>query len=106
MRYIIGILAIFIITIIMIIILIFFYKNPLIISDKSGVRNFYKNMKKTSIETFVEMGDIIPKTLYLTYKTIDNIPNKVFDNWSKLNPEYNIEFYDDSRAVLFLLEIF
>ena len=31
------------------------------------------------------------KTIYLTYKH-NNIPDKVFNNWKHLNPEYKIDF--------------
>lgn len=41
------------------------------------------------------------KTIYLTYKH-NNIPDKVFNNWKHLNPEYKIDFSLDDDCKTFL----
>lgn len=48
----------------------------------------------------------IPKVIYLTYKTRDAVPDKVFNNWKRLNPDYEIEFSDDNACKKFLMENF
>ena len=46
---------------------------------------------------------MIPKTIYMCHKNLDKI--KLYSqNWKKLNPEYNIELYDDEMCKKFLLE--
>jgi hypothetical protein len=40
------------------------------------------------------------KTIYMTYKK--NVPDKVFDRWKKLNPDYNIDFSFDNDCIEFL----
>lgn len=41
------------------------------------------------------------KTIYITYKH-DYLPNKVFNNWKKYNPEYEINFSKDIDCYEFL----
>ena len=41
------------------------------------------------------------KTIYLTYKH-NSIPDKVFNNWKHLNPEYKIDFSLDDDCKTFL----
>jgi hypothetical protein len=43
---------------------------------------------------------MVNKTIYMTYKK--NVPDKVFDRWKKLNPDYNIDFSLDDECVNFL----
>ena len=47
---------------------------------------------------------MIPKTIYMTYKT--TTPPYVFNNWLKLNPDYNIDFSLDNDCIKFLREEF
>ena len=45
------------------------------------------------------------KTIYICYKTLKEI--KIYsNNWKKLNPDWNIELYDDNRCRDFLLKEF
>ena len=44
------------------------------------------------------------KTIYMTYNK--NIPDKVFDRWKILNPNYNIDFSLDEDCINFLKENF
>jgi hypothetical protein len=44
----------------------------------------------------------IPKCIYMCHKTIDNI--KIYSqNWTKLNPDWEIKLYDDEMCKQFLL---
>jgi hypothetical protein len=43
---------------------------------------------------------MVNKTIYMTYKT--TVPDKVFDRWKNLNPEYNIDFSLDNDCIDFL----
>ena len=43
---------------------------------------------------------MINKTIYMTYKK--NVPDKVFDRWKILNPDYNIDFSFDNDCIEFL----
>ena len=46
---------------------------------------------------------MIPKVIYMCHKNLDKI--KIHSkNWKKLNPEYDIELYDDERCRKFLLK--
>ena len=46
---------------------------------------------------------MIPKVIYMCYKTLDKI--QIYSqNWKRLNPEYEIELYDDKRCREFLLK--
>jgi hypothetical protein len=44
------------------------------------------------------------KTIYLTYKK--NVPEKVFDRWTELNPNYKIDFSLDDDCISFLKDNF
>ena len=44
----------------------------------------------------------IPSNIYLTYKNRECIPSKVFRNFNKFAPKYNIIFYDDNQCLEFL----
>ena len=48
---------------------------------------------------------MIPKNIYFTYKD-NSIPEIVFERWKKLNPDYNIYFYDDIQCYEFITENF
>ena len=59
--------------------------------------------------TFVDSIDIetistssIPKHIVLFYNDIKLVPNKVFDNWKKLNPEHQIIFFSFEDSAYFL----
>lgn len=58
------------------------------------LNNFYKCNNKLKT---------IPKNIFLCYKN-KNIPSHIIPTWKKLNPEYNIEFYDDNDCKTFLRE--
>jgi hypothetical protein len=45
---------------------------------------------------------MIPKVIYICHKTLDDI-QKYSLAWTRLNPEYKIELYDDDRCKSFLL---
>ena len=45
----------------------------------------------------------IPKTIYMCYKNIEDL-EKYSKNWKVLNPEWEIELYDDERCKDFLLD--
>ena len=45
---------------------------------------------------------IIPSNIYLTYRNRDCIPSKVFNNFKKYAPNYNIIFYDDIQCLEFI----
>ena len=44
------------------------------------------------------------KTIYMTYKK--NVPDKVFNRWKKINPNYKIDFSLDKDCINFLKENF
>lgn len=48
-----------------------------------------------------EKSSLIPKTLYLTYKTKD-IPPQILQHFQTWNPGWNIQFYDDQDCIAFL----
>lgn len=43
-------------------------------------------------------ADVVPKTIVITYKTIDTIPKFRIEEWKKLNPEYDIELYGNDEC--------
>ena len=43
----------------------------------------------------------IPKTIILTWKN-KKIPKYIIEKWEKLNPEFNINFFDDEKIIEFL----
>lgn len=47
-----------------------------------------------------ELEEYSTKKLFMTYKK--NVPNKVFNRWQILNPEYEIEFSLDAQCIEFL----
>ena len=47
-------------------------------------------------------SDIIPKHVVFFYNEIKLVPNKVFHNWHKLNPDYKIIFFSFEDAAYFL----
>lgn len=47
---------------------------------------------------------MLNKTIYMTYNK--NVPDKVFNRWKNLNPDYNIEFSLDNDCIEFLKENF
>ena len=59
----------------------------IIVKLKSNIDNFNQN--------------IIPKTIYLCYKTKD-VPSYIISNWKLLNPEYNIIVSDNNDCIKFL----
>jgi hypothetical protein len=48
-----------------------------------------------------ELDLVIPKKIYLCYKT-KNIPSYIIDNWKKLNNDYEIQIYDNNDCIDFL----
>lgn len=48
------------------------------------------------------MNNIIPKTIYMCYKTINYAVLKKKKEWQELNPEYKIIIYDDDKCRKFL----
>ena len=67
-----------------------FYKNKIVLYNR--YRDYINHKFKTIY---------INKTIYLTYKH-NNIPDKVFNNWKRLNPEYKIDFSLDDDCISFL----
>ena len=47
---------------------------------------------------------MVNKTIYMTYKK--NVPDKVFNRWKELNPNYNIDFSLDNECIEFLKQNF
>lgn len=45
---------------------------------------------------------VIPSNIYLTYRNRECIPSKVFKNFYKFAPKYNIIFYDDNQCLEFI----
>jgi mannosyltransferase OCH1-like enzyme len=46
---------------------------------------------------------MIPKVIYMCHKQLDKI--KIYSqNWKRLNPEYEIQCYDDAMCRNFLLK--
>jgi hypothetical protein len=53
-----------------------------------------------------DRGKTWPKTLFLTYKSLDKVPAYVMDRFRKHASGFKIEFYDDQRCVDFLSQNF
>jgi len=51
-------------------------------------------------DKFENINENIPKVIYLTHK--EKIPQFVIDNWKKLNPDYQIKFYNDEDCRNFI----
>ena len=51
-------------------------------------------------DNFENLNNKIPKIIYLSHKK--KIPDFVIRNWSKLNPEYKINFYNDENCREFI----
>ena len=49
------------------------------------------------------MDTIIPKKIFLCYKSKKNLDYYI-DNWSRLNPDYSIELFDDEECAQFLID--
>lgn len=45
---------------------------------------------------------MIPFHLYMTSKSLEKIPSRVFERWLKLNPGLKLRYYDDVQCVDFL----
>jgi len=52
------------------------------------------------LDKFENLNNKIPKVIYLSHK--NKIPDYVINNWSKLNPEYKIIFYNDENCREFI----
>jgi hypothetical protein len=72
---------------------ILYYFNMLFIP------NYYNN--STSYDIVNQEITFIPRNLFLCYKN-KNIPSNIIDNIKKLNPTWNIYFYDDNECSEFL----
>lgn len=60
---------------------------------------FFKEKRKTYVEGFVEYFSNIPKVVYQTYSSYENIPDcvkKVMAENKEKNPEYVFKFFDDN----------
>ena len=56
------------------------------------------------IDSNENLNEDIPKVIYLTHK--NNIPDYVINNWKKLNPKYDIKFYNDDACREFISKNF
>lgn len=63
------------------------------------IRSFQKRQIQNNITTN------IPKVITMCNKT-KKIPKYIIDNWQKLNPDYQIEIYDDEDCINFLMKHF
>lgn len=55
-------------------------------------------------DSFKNNDSYIPKVIYLTHK--NKVPDYVIKNWKRLNPEYDIQYYDDNRIRQFLRDYY
>ena len=55
-------------------------------------------------DLFTNNDSYIPKVIYLTHK--NKVPDYVIKNWKRLNPEYDIQYYDDNRIRQFLRDYY
>lgn len=76
-------------------------------ADYSVIMHHTSPRHYSHIDTPVILKEVpkIPKIIYMTYKNSD-VPQKVFDNWKRLSPEYEIKFFDDDACMEFLEEHF
>ena len=44
----------------------------------------------------------IPRTLIMTWKDLDQVPDVVMSQWHDYNPDFRVDMYDDKRIVEFL----
>ena len=72
-------------------------QHTIIINDNGFIKN-------NIIDSNENLDEDIPKVIYLTHK--NNIPDYVINNWKKLNPEYDIKFYDDNACRDFISKNF
>jgi mannosyltransferase OCH1-like enzyme len=75
------------------------YKNTKVLNNR------YKKYNSTthSFEHFDIDSKTIPKVIYLSYKTKD-IPSYILENWTRLNPGYEVKLYDNDDCKKFLTE--
>ena len=55
-------------------------------------------------DSFTNNDSNIPKVIYLTHKT--TVPDYVIKNWKKLNPYYEIKYYNDTDIRNFLVKYY
>ena len=67
--------------------------------DIHGMRNIVNIITNTEYLNF-------EKTIHITKKTIDEKLIKVKKEWEYLNPEYNVELYDDERCLNILYKYY
>ncbi len=91
-----------IIILILIVITIFF---AIYLDKKDIYNNKVNNLFKINIKKNTEINKNIPKDIYLSYKD-KNIPDYIISNWKKLNPDYNVYFYDNNDCINFLQKEF
>lgn len=72
-------------------------ENTIIINNNDFIIN-------QIIDSNENLDEDIPKVIYLTHK--NKIPDYVIKNWKKLNPEYDIKFYDDNACREFISKNF
>ena len=72
-------------------------KSTIIINDNGFIIN-------QIIDSNENLNEDIPKVIYLTHK--NNIPEYVINNWKKLNPKYDIKFYNDDACREFIAKNF
>jgi len=59
-------------------------------------RDFVDSIDENTISKFD-----IPKNIVFFYNDIKLVPNKVFDNWKELNPDYKLIFFDFKDSAYF-----
>ena len=85
-----------------IVFIVFFIIVVLIIYIIYKLRNTIRNRFKSMNLEFLT-NKKIPKKIYMCYKNIIDL-EKYSKKWKELNPEYEIELYDDERCKDFLLK--
>ena len=70
---------------------------------KKEASKYYLSKKNAGIESFQNREIQIPKIIYMCCKDKSAIPDKVKNNWLDLNPDYNIELYDDKECYNYLV---
>lgn len=72
---------------------------------KSSLIKSIMSIRSVEKENFSEMNSDIPKVIYMCDKNLNHI--KIFSkNWTRLNPNYDIQLYDNPACEEFLLKEF
>ena len=84
----------------------FFFQNK--VYGKNGIYNKLKTIKSTNFKIKDSYNSVIPLNIYLTWGTKE-LPIKMQENvdrMKKVNPEFNIQLYDDNDCRKFIKKHF